>query len=216
MKTMISIFALSAALAATPAAAKNAGNQDVSIQASGGLFLPDLEGGVITPTSSSGTLLRDNFSLFFDGTFRDLSGDSAYSLWWVVFNEPENCLFGCDVRDLFAGHGQVFYGGGFVTDPSGQGDVSARTTIGEIPDGADRFSEVAPIAFDPPLIIDPATETGLQNPHGAMIHVVVRYHGTVDAANVAGQIGTYLGGCALPDGTPGAACFDEQILVFAP
>ncbi len=216
MKALISILALSAALAATPAAAGDNGRKSVSIQSSGGLYLPDLEGGVITPTSSSGTLMRKRGGLFFDGTFRGLTPDSAYSLWWVVFNKPDNCLFGCDVRDLFAGHGQVFYGGGFVTDPSGQGDVSAEARVGRIPEGADRFSEVAPIAFDPPLIIDPATETGLRRPHRAMIHVVVRYHGAVDAPNVAGQIGTYLGGCALPDGTPGAPCFDEQILVFAP
>ena len=171
------------------------------MQSAGGFSL--LEPSVVP---SSGVLHRKKDGVFFDGTFRALESDSAYSIWWIIFNDPSACAqTPCGEPDIIAGAGQVFYAGGFTTDGAGVGNVSARLPRGPVPQGADRFSEFV-------SIIDPASETGLRNTKGAQIGVVARYHGDIDPLILGSQIGTYLGGCDVP----GVNCADVQIVIFAP
>jgi hypothetical protein len=116
-----------------------------------------------------------------------LAENAAYSLWWVVFNYPEYCVGGCGDDDLPVGatptsngdpriRVSLLWGGGFVSDAGGAGDVRAHL---------DRAHAPGEVRFGP----------GLRRPRHAEIHVVVRTHGPAEAGEVAAQIGSFDGGC---------------------
>ncbi|MEL6370111.1 MAG: hypothetical protein AAFY84_04690 [Pseudomonadota bacterium] len=175
------------------------------------------------PAPSGGTLLREEDRVRFSGSYSSLSAESVYSAWWLIANEPQNCQFDCGLEDIAAGVVQVFNAGGFLTDANGAATVSFALPAGEIPTGADRFSANNDFA----LMIDPATEVGLQAPMGALIAVIARNHGPIDLTpdvdgdvdpNLANRLGRYTGGCNMYE-LPGDGvfdCFDEQSILFAP
>jgi hypothetical protein len=135
-----------------------------------------------------------------------LDENSAYTVWWVVFNNPEACIGGCGPDDLAnpAVNAAVFYAAGFVTGGDGMGttedgtaNVSAYVNAGALPEGV----EVVPEATGDRL------ERG--NGFAAEVHIVVRSHGTVNRGHVHEQIGSFNGGC-----NPG--CANQQAAIFMP
>jgi len=119
-----------------------------------------------------------------------LEPDTAYSIWWAVFNRPRFCAqaFECAVSDLetFGGDprvkASVFWGGGFVSDESGTANTSIQLMKGRT--GRELFANTK--------------NYGLQNLAWAEIHLVLRTHGPAGLAGpVASQIGTANEACPV-------------------
>ena len=132
-----------------------------------------------------------------------LEPDTAYSVWWAVFNRPQFCAtpFDCKVSDLERFDGDprirvsVFYAGGFVSDNSGTANTSLYLTTGRT--GRETFAE--------------SKNYGLQNLIGAEIHAVIRSHGPAGVAGtIAQQIGTAHEAC------PDTDCKNVFVSVHAP
>lgn len=116
----------------------------------------------------------------------------AYTVWWIVFNHPAACatyLCTFDEPDL------ISYAAGHIVSPGGSANLSGSLRVG----GA--RGEVIYEGPDPDLT----------NPGGALITLVVRYHGPALAGMIPQQISTFLGGCP-PGG--GLSCQDVQLVVF--
>jgi len=140
----------------------------------------------------------------------------AYTIWWVIFNAPENCTDGvCNEDDLFVidpetngiamdDFGQrvmnpdalenaqisIQYATGGVVDADGKGDFAAAVGTGNVPG----------------VIAGP----GVVNPETAEVHLIVRTHGPVIADAFDAQITTFGGGCEPMDAPP---CQDVQFAV---
>ena len=108
----------------------------------------------------------------------------VYSVWWAVFNEPQNCDFPvigrCSVGDLLAptiaAVPSLLWGTGHVVGPEGVGNFAAHLRVsnprGEVLGGP-----------------------GLLNPRRAEIHVVIRGHGPAIPGRIPEQLSTFFGGC---------------------
>ena len=125
-----------------------------------------------------------------------LTPGDVVTVWWVVFNAPQNCTHGegpyrCGPGDLppFGGDGSaepsLLYATGHVIGGSGTATYGAHLAVGDT-SGA---------LFGP----------GLTNPLGADIHLVLHDHGPADPAIVAAEIHSF-GVCNL-------VCTDVQFSV---
>jgi len=121
-----------------------------------------------------------------------VAAPGAYTVWWVVFNNPGACatyLCTFDEPDL------VSHAAGHIVSPGGNANLSGSLRVG---------GPLGEVIYEGP---DP----GLTNPSGALITLVVRYHGPALAGMIPQQISTFLGGCP-PGG--GLSCQDVQLVVF--
>jgi hypothetical protein len=119
------------------------------------------------------------------------SGPGVYSLWWLIYNDPASCatyLCTFDLPDLAAN--AVAH----IVRNDGALQLSAS-----LKPGGPYSGEV--------VLGDPSV--GLTNVEGALVFLVVRYHGPAIPGGVQQQLTEYFGGC--PDGS---ACIDEQIVAF--
>jgi hypothetical protein len=134
----------------------------------------------------------------------------AYTLWWVIFNNPEACINGCSEEDLAnpAVMGTVFRATGGVVSSNGVGHFRAHLEEGEIPSG------VGEILLPGGPLLDAQR---------AEIHVVLRYHGPVVERILTKQTTTQWGGCSVE--APGFVvdpvagdrlypCYDPQAVMF--
>ena len=117
-----------------------------------------------------------------------LEPSHAYSIWWVIFNNPQFCAtpYECGSGDL--GNDRVkpsvFWGGGLLADSDGYGSIDIEITRGKV--SRELFG--------------PMKDYGLRNIWNAEVHVVLRTHGEAGVAGtVAEQIGTANEACP-PDG----------------
>ncbi len=127
-----------------------------------------------------------------------LHQNAAYSIWWIVWNDPSNCVDGvCGDQDEDFGvaGNSVFYAGGFVTGADGTANVSVTVVADDLAAG-----------------IDVLLGNGLdeENGFGAEMHLVLRTHGSIQVGMVDLQIGSFNGGC------PPNTCTDTHGVVFAP
>jgi hypothetical protein len=135
------------------------------------------------------------------------------TLWWVIFNYPEECNEGeggpCGMPDLFdpAVAPACLYADGSMVGGNGQARFHDRLLV-----GASRDSCLPHFG---------GTDHGLQNPLGAEVHLVVRSHGPLIPGMVKEQRSTFAGGCMV-DLEPGVVpenpgeCADLQFAVFPP
>ena len=117
----------------------------------------------------------------------------VYSVWWVVFNHPGTCVtYLCtfDEPDL------VVNTAAHVVSVPGAANLSGSLRVGGGPYSGE-------VLYEGP-------EPQLANPAGALITLVIRYHGPKSPGSIPDQLSNYLGGC--PDG--GAPCQDIQLVVF--
>lgn len=94
------------------------------------------------------------------------SDSTAGTIWWVVFDSPENCangIGGCGLDDL--------------GDPAVNASVLHATGHVIPPDGYATF--VASLHETPGTTVAPLFGPGLVDAEGAEIHAVVRWHGPV-------------------------------------
>jgi hypothetical protein len=120
----------------------------------------------------------------------------AYTIWWAVYNYPENCTGPCGFDDDF--------------NPA-VGSFWVNAT-GKVISNGDHANFAAHLDADGPfgeIIVD---GPGIVNPLGAEVQFVVRYHGPAIPGLIEEQTSTFLGGC--PDG--GFPCEDLQFVVFKP
>lgn len=130
----------------------------------------------------------------------ELGPGNGYTIWWVIFNNPEECAASCAGPDLGnpAVEGSVMNATGRVADGYGNAMFSAFLPAG--------FMHTEPASGNIRQIFGP----GLQNVAGAEIHIVVRCHGPY-SGNVE-QISTLLGDCNNAESPTG--CYDAQAAVF--
>jgi len=163
---------------------------------------------IVSPDGSH--LTRFDNGVFVRLNTTGLTPKEVDTLWWVVFNNPENCSHGtggfrCGEGDLppFGGdpsvQASVMYADGRIIGSSGNAHYASYLRTGD----------TAGALFGP----------GLLNPMTADVHLVVRSHGQLIPTLVGEQLHTFGGGCNNPDippgtGTPGHnTCIDLQFAV---
>lgn len=130
-----------------------------------------------------------------------LDAGGAYTLWWIIFNNPAACdPAGCSAADFGTAEveASVMNATGRVADANGEATFGAFLPAG--------FMHTNPSNGNGRQLFGP----GLQNSAGAEIHVVIRSHGPF-SGNIE-QLSTVAGDCmnaASPSG-----CYDAQAIVF--
>jgi len=149
-------FAAVIALPATASAASTFQSEDAIVPFSNPAeFLP-----------GAGTLVRDDDSIHVRVTMSGLKKKSAYSAWFIIFN------------DGLTNHppDSVQNAGGFLTGTDGTGYFVGELNKGPIPTGGAGGGEL--------------TDTS-----GSEIHIVIQWHGKSLTGSIAGQISIPGSGC---------------------
>jgi hypothetical protein len=112
-------------------------------------------------------------------------------LWWIIYNNPGSCTTYLCTFDL--------------------PDLAVNATARIVPRGAAslnaHLSPGGPYSGEV-VLGDPAV--GLTNIDGALVFLIVRYHGPATPGIIQDQLTQYAGGCP----GAGAPCVDEQIIIF--
>ena len=146
----------------------------------------------------------------------------ANTLWYVIFNAPENCNGGvCGEDDIFVAPGVpnedqiqaarvsvLWSGAGAVTNPAGRLSLGGGLAEGEVPDGP---NQVVIGRGDDGALVPLSPVTGLEDALGAEVHIVVQDHGPAheDQTLRDMQLTQFMGACN-PD------CVDIQFAVHQP
>jgi hypothetical protein len=150
---------------------------------------------------AAATLTRNDRGVTMRFHTSELDPGATYTIWWIVFNNPEECSHGmggdilCGEGDLllFGGdeavHSSVLFAAGHVVGKNGVGNFAGRLNVSN-PSGE--------VLFGP----------GLMNARDAEIHLVIRTHGDPIPGMVPEQIHTFAGGCDVND------CIDQQFAAF--
>lgn len=157
---------------------------------------PDHPAGMLVPGASS-TLEREGSGIETSMHTVMLPKGTANTLWYVIFNFPSNCkvAFNCEGPDLGtpAVKGSVQFADGMFVGIDGVADFESELAVGD------------KSTCQPGLPC-----SGLLNPLGAEIHLVVRNHGPAQPGREAAQIGSFAGGCKGLDPMGTFVCFDSQ------
>ena len=136
---------------------------------------------------ASSQLVRTDDGVSFSLRTRGLPAGDAVTVWWVIFNHPENCTVGegdlrCGEADLFnpAVAASVQNAGGHIVGSSGRFALGSHLAEGD----------TSGCAFGEFLC------AGLIDARHADVHLVVRSHGPALAEFLPGQISTFGVGCA--------------------
>lgn len=141
------------------------------------------------PTDVIGTsaVVRNDNSVSASITSLELPPGQAFTMWIIVFNNPELCASTpCGAPDLFdpAVQGDFLFGGGHVVGGSGKGTFAGQISLGDI--SGTGFNE---IGF-------PELAVGLLDPYGAEVHIVLHSHGPRQTGTtLKQQISSFTGGC---------------------
>jgi len=150
---------------------------------------------ILGQNTGKSTLIRVNRGVFVRYRSNKLIPGHAYTLWWVIWNKPGECLTpnGCgdpedvdflnpatEVDVLFAGSGRVI-------GNNGKGTFYGRLRAGNDSESVNDLMGI------------PAAG-GIQkgNTFGAEVHLVLRSHGPAIPGMVQEQISGYTGGCTDP------------------
>lgn len=185
----------------TPAAAHSWDRQQTDV-----FRFDDLE-----PTGES-TLIRGRRGVFAKIRAEDLA-PGVYTIWWVIWNNPEACgADGCTGDDFGnpAIDVDIGYAGGGLVGPSGRLTRFALLREGEPLEGF-------------PAELGLASGSGLVDAQQSEVHLVVRDHGEPIWGLIREMRSTFQGGCTydfpveVPPiyGTPGPnTCEDVAFAVF--
>jgi hypothetical protein len=162
------------------------------------------------------SLLRNASGLRMTIHTTNLPSGDTFTVWWVIFNNPENCehpiegLMACSEEDLFTESvgTSVLYAAGNSVGGNGRSTFASSLRVNDLTGCQTPFD-----AFG-------LCRDGLVNPYGAEVHFVVRSHGPKIPGLVNEQIGTFAGGCT-PETSFGAGdgpnvCNDLQFGIFMP
>lgn len=143
-----------------------------------------------TPVPGGATLIRTNEGLSYDFHTTQLNPGSAYTMWVVIFNKPQNCqgVEGCLPPDLSLPSVQasILYGG--------SSHIAGEEGYGHFQGSVEEGSPASGISVNIPL----GTANGLMDPMNAEIHLMVHDHGPIIAGLAVDQLSTFTGGCSNP------------------
>ena len=138
-------------------------------------------------------LVRNDNTIAMELRTSNLEPKAPYTIWWVVFNNPEACSEDCDEDDIFGEDGKmslneaanisILFADGAMTDAEGNGNFSALLTENR------PFGQVL-------------AGPGLTDTQNAEVHLVVRSHGELVPSLVYEQ---------LSYGKHCADCFKEDV-----
>jgi hypothetical protein len=166
-----------------------------------------IPGGVPVPGSTS-TLLRTDNGISMNIRTSDLEPGAVHTVWWAIFNNPENCVGGCGPDDAALpgnpANVSVFYAAGNITGGSGKTSFAAHVKPGY------------PGEVDGVNVID-VDGPGLLYPRTAEVHLVIRTHGQPIPGIVDGMIHSFEVGCPGSPVDPGPnTCMNVQVAVHQP
>lgn len=168
--------------------------------------------------SGKSTLIRGRRGLWARYKAKKLIPGHAYTLWWVVWNKPENCVTEnqCNLGDLPNATNvevELLYASGAVARRNGK-----ATFYGHLRTG-DNSGTTNPLIGLPSF-------GGLQsgNTFDSEVHLVIRSHGPAIPGQVYNQLGSYEGGCTDPLAIPSfteipdeiGECADIEFSIHAP
>ena len=147
--------------------------------------------------AGAGTLLRKADGVELRVEMAGLDSNSAYTLWWIIFNNPGACTHGagpalCGLGDLeiSAVDAAVRNAAAFISSPSGTGNTTGEMDVGAVAMGHAGFGQ-------------------LNDSVGAEIHIVIQTHGRPLVGSVAEQM-------TLPGQACNHTCEDQFGIVFLP
>jgi hypothetical protein len=150
------------------------------------------------------TLVRNKTGI--TTNFHTTAPAGAYTLWWVVFNDPANeCtsaddMYPCeyDLPDI------VVWAAGGINETDGPLNLSGTLKV----DDQNLGQVVCPGILSPDC-----PGPGLTNPSGAVVQLVFRYEGVVTPGIQYDETHNFLGpGCGInPDGSEFGPCFEPQL-----
>lgn len=163
------------------------------------------------PTGGTATLTRTAGDIQLEISAASLTPGDAYSVWWVIFNDWQQCTDGeCGLDDVVAAVGgdttagvSVLHASGAVPEDDGTAAMTARLVVGDPGQHQVLFGD------------------GLTSIMDTEIHFVIRTHGpaSADADELAQQLSTFEFGCtedsSLGLGSGDFGCFDAQDAIFA-
>jgi hypothetical protein len=170
-------------------------------------------------SGGSSTLVRTKEAISASLQTSDLEPGNVYTMWWVIFNNPEKCehpisgITSCGEGDVL---GQplgetpvqvsVQYAAGNIVGETGTVNFGAYLQEGELPE------QPGQLVFGP----------GLINAKKAEVHLVVRDHGPAITGMVEDQLTTFGGGCTAETDPTGVGpigpneCADVQFAAHMP
>ncbi len=153
--------------------------------------------GTSTPVDGASTLLRTKKEVWLTIHTTGLDANSVYTIWWAIFNHPDECTGPCDGNDFDNPKVDVtvMWAAALITDSEGVGNVTAHLAKGDPPAG---------------VFIGAGTGNGLKKPMDAQIHAIVRFHGPPLTGMVDLQISTTGGGCDV------VVCENQQVAIHLP
>ena len=170
------------------------------------------QGEVRVVKGAKAMLMTTKAGAFVSVATQELTAGNAYTLWWVVINKPAVCETSpCKPPDVLQRsditRADVGYADGVVVGKDGTGRFASHLPVGPL-----RQAWFG---------------TGLDNPQGAEIHLVINDHGPLIPDMADTMLNTYRGGCqdeglpppfpptAISDGEPGPnTCRLVQVAVF--
>ncbi len=148
-----------------------------------------------TEVVGSSTIVRNQNGVSLTLNTSGLEPGSAVTVWWAVFNNPDDCEGGCNGADLSNPdvNADVIYAAGHVVGGNGTANFAAHLNEGD--SGGSLFPQPSP---------------GLIDAETAEIHIVVRSHGPAIPGMIPEQIHTLEGDCD-PN-----VCEDLQFAIHQP
>ena len=164
--------------------------------------------------TSSLTRMKHGLYMTFEAT--QLEPGEAYTVWWVIFDKPENCSDGaCGVDDVFLVDEEDNF---ILTDEGARtfnlpgreatlfSEIRATGSIIDV-DGTAEFRAHLPIGDG----TEASFGTGLIDPMKAEVHLILRTHGAAIPGRIHEQMNTTWGGC--PEGWPKTPCHNVQLSI---
>lgn len=146
----------------------------------------DVYSPMTSEVSGSSTLYRTDDTITATLESTGLIAGHAYTLWVLVFNQPEDCGSSpCGLSDLrnVPAKAEMLSGSGLVADANGKGIFSCNIMEN---DGTSSINDRLGMPIDVGGIWDAQT---------AEVHLIVRSHGPAISGQVIDQISSYGGGC---------------------
>jgi len=177
-----SAAALTASGLPNPAASASAASKDTAP-----VFPFPMGSGPDIPGAYS-TLIRNDAGVTMTIHTSGLVPGNAYTVWWVIFNNPAACVDGCGLDDLLdpvrsvATRVSLVFATGHVVG-NDTANFGAWLGVGDLRD----------VLPKPP---SPAGPYGLENARTAEVHLVIRSHGPADPQLLPDQINSFLDGCS--------------------
>jgi hypothetical protein len=162
------------------------------------------------------TLVRTDNGISMTYKTSGLEPGTVATIWWVIFNEPENCIVSnmCTPDDVVGPNNRI-----------AEADISVFFAAGTIIGGSGKAHYAAGLQANK-LTVDPDPAANqlidgdgiLKNPRGAEVHLVLRSHGPKIPGLVHQQLKTFDAGCTTaPPALQGPnTCMNLQASVHLP